>query len=831
MLRKGEKISDYTLIKRLGQGGFGEVWQAEKRTELSTNEFAIKFFVPKDESKIDREKIRKEIETWKKVSGYSHIISVIEADIFEQYVYVVSELAEGGALDKYIIRHGGQAKNQAEAVKITTDILVGLEQMHGEGFVHRDLKPANILIKKGLHCLADFGISREMKTNSKATGTSGTFEFMPPEAFDTKPSVTVHTDIWSVGIIFHLLLTGKLPYPQEMPSLVTAVLFDPPELDKANLLSDFRAIIETALQKKREDRFQTANEMRVELEKAWKKAQRLRETIDDEGFDEMQKAEAEKAELARKLAEAKRQSEKLQQELEAEKQKQAEIERQKRAKIEADEIIRLERERIERETAAEKERQRLADEDRLHRQKLEETNREEQKRAELLLRLKLAKEKGRKFGLLFWGESNLTEDRLQEFEDKIAQAEQTAQETKQKEQAELWQRVKKIEPNAIRLGVAQRVPTLLTEQFVNDYEKRVAVAEKMREAEAQRQREETERKRREAEQNEPLPQPFVTKQVENKTNFLPWIVGGIVSLLLFVVLPVGMIVYYNKPTPSTTTANKPTANTTTNKLTTNTATNTASNMSKTSGNPQTFKNSIGMEFVKIPSGSFMMGSPTSEKDRWDNESPQHKVTINYEFYLGKYEVTQEEYEKVMGTNPSSFKNCPRCPVEQVSWNDAQEFIKKLNAKKDGYEYRLPSEAEWEYAARGGKEGKVFGVGDGNNLSSEEANFDGNYPYGNASKGKYLAKTVNVGSYKPNDFGLYDMHGNVWEWVADIYNKDYNGLSVGGSANMSVGDSSLRVLRGGSWNNDGLVCRSAFRFWVAPDFRYYDLGFRVAVRPR
>ena len=139
-----------------------------------------------------------------------------------------------------------------------------------------------------------------------------------------------------------------------------------------------------------------------------------------------------------------------------------------------------------------------------------------------------------------------------------------------------------------------------------------------------------------------------------------------------------------------------------------------------SNNSKTFTNAIGMEFVQIPAGSFMMGSPSDEKDRDDDEGPQHRVTISKDFWMGKYEVTQQEYEKVMRTNPSNFKNCPRCPVEEVSWNDTQEFIKRVNGMGSDT-YRLPTEAEWEYAARAGTT-TPFGIGDGKNLSSDEAKF-------------------------------------------------------------------------------------------------------------
>ncbi len=232
----------------------------------------------------------------------------------------------------------------------------------------------------------------------------------------------------------------------------------------------------------------------------------------------------------------------------------------------------------------------------------------------------------------------------------------------------------------------------------------------------------------------------------------------------------------------------------------------------------TFKNSIGMEFASIPAGSFMMGSPGNEAERSDDEK-QHKVTINNSFYMGKYEVTQAEWQTIMGSNPSSFKNCPKCPVESVSWEDVQVFIKKLNAKGEGT-YRLPTEAEWEYAARAGT---TTAFSFGNSLSAEQANFDGNYPYGGAAKGKYLEKTTAVGSYQPNNFGLYDMHGNVWEWCEDWFGE-YPSGSVSDPKGPSSG--SNRVNRGGSWFSYGRFLRSAIRFINSPSFRFNDLGFRL-----
>lgn len=268
-----------------------------------------------------------------------------------------------------------------------------------------------------------------------------------------------------------------------------------------------------------------------------------------------------------------------------------------------------------------------------------------------------------------------------------------------------------------------------------------------------------------------------------------------------------------------------------------------------SNTPQTYsagtvrKNSIGMELVWIPAGTFMMGSTEAEVDDVVNqckkvdgdfcgrigftlETPKHKVTISQGFLLGKFEVTQGQWQAVMGTNPSEFENCgSNCPVERVSWDDAQEFIKRLNAKNDGYEYRLPSEAEWEYACRAGTTA-AFAFGD--SLNSSQANFNGNYPH-DSTKDQYLKKTVAVGSYRSNAWGLYDMHGNVWEWVEDIYNSNYQGVRSDGLANASVGDSTYRGLRGGGWYFTGVQSRSAFRFRLNPGNRNANLGFRVAAR--
>jgi formylglycine-generating enzyme required for sulfatase activity len=230
---------------------------------------------------------------------------------------------------------------------------------------------------------------------------------------------------------------------------------------------------------------------------------------------------------------------------------------------------------------------------------------------------------------------------------------------------------------------------------------------------------------------------------------------------------------------------------------------------------------VKLEMVEIPAGNFCMGSPDSEAGRDKNEGPQHRVTVR-SFYIGKYEVTQAQWRAVMGANPSSFRGDDR-PVENVLWNDAQEFCGKLS-QMTGKEYRLPAEAEWEYACRAGTTPPfAFGA----NLSSAQANFNGSYPYGGAAKGVNRQETTPVGSFAPNNFGVYDMHGNVWEWCQDWYHENYNGAPEDGQAWESVGKQGYRVWRGGSWGVQGYDCRSAVRgFGDSPDFRGSTPGLRV-----
>ncbi len=253
--------------------------------------------------------------------------------------------------------------------------------------------------------------------------------------------------------------------------------------------------------------------------------------------------------------------------------------------------------------------------------------------------------------------------------------------------------------------------------------------------------------------------------------------------------------------------------------------------------PKTLRNTIGMEFVVIPAGEFLMGISVDEMSRlirlygfslkreWiEDEMPQHRVRISRPFYLGKYEVTQGQWEAVMGNNPSRFKGENR-PVETISWEDVQAFIRRLNTRESGVTYRLPTEAEWEYAARG-DDGRRYPRGnqfDPSRLNLCGQNCASEWKKRTANDGD--GGTASVGSYEggQSSFGVYDMAGNTWEWVQDVYGP-YAAEPVTDPQGPATGP--FRVIRGGSWDNDPGLCRTTSRLRIPPDHRFDFLGFRL-----
>jgi formylglycine-generating enzyme required for sulfatase activity len=244
-----------------------------------------------------------------------------------------------------------------------------------------------------------------------------------------------------------------------------------------------------------------------------------------------------------------------------------------------------------------------------------------------------------------------------------------------------------------------------------------------------------------------------------------------------------------------------------------------------------------INMVLIMGGSFLMGSPDTEVDRRENESPQHQVTVS-SFFMSEFPITQAHWATIaqwprvkidLEISPANFKGTDR-PIERVNWFEATEFCQRLS-QHTGRIYRLPTEAEWEYACRAGST-TPFHFGD--TITTDLANYRGtdheeyqwSGSYGQGSKGVYRQETTSVDSFPPNAFGLYDMHGNVWEWCQDDYSDNYNVTPVDGSAWKSEENSSIKILRGGSWLDSPRDCRSAIRDVSIPGIRGYDVGFRV-----
>ena len=237
------------------------------------------------------------------------------------------------------------------------------------------------------------------------------------------------------------------------------------------------------------------------------------------------------------------------------------------------------------------------------------------------------------------------------------------------------------------------------------------------------------------------------------------------------------------------------------------------------------KNST-QRFRLIHPGTFMMGSPEYEKERESRgKETLHQVTLSREFWLADTACTQAFWSAVMGNSPSHFKDNKNTPVEQVSWDDIQEFHWRLSQLKSGLSPDLPTEAQWEYACRAGS---VTPFSFGETISPEQVNYDGNNPYANGQHGLYRKKTVPVKSLTANPWGLYEMHGNVWEWCQDTYQEDLGGQACTDPISQAEEGDLYRVLRGGSWSNFGRYCRSAIRNRSRPDSRFQYFGSRLSL---
>jgi len=593
MPRANDRIGPYQLIRKLGEGGFGEVWLAQDFSGSSSREVAVK--MPLD-TEIDLDALLQEATLWARATGHPNVLEFLSARVFEGQVVLVSEYAPDGSLKDWLRRHGGRAPSVEAAVEMARGILAGLEHLHGRNIIHRDVKPDNVLLLGATPRLADFGISRVLKSTSKSAVTAGTPPYMAPEAFNRKRNQ--QTDLWSVGVMLYQMLSGRLPFDgNDIAELYGAILKEEPEPLPAAIPDWVRQIVAGALIKDPEQRYQTVAEMSAAL---------------------------------------------------------------------------------------------------------------------------------------------------------------------------------------------ATPPPRIEENSVPPLHRTITVDEPP--------------PRRERILIEPQPK-LQSASLRSLRMVVKWGAGLVVIIALATYLATKM--------PSTSLLNLGEAF--------------AENL-----------NGVTLEMIRVPSGEFLMGSPENEPERYEDEGPQHRVIVP-SFYIGKYEVTQAQWKAVMGNsnNPSHFKG-DDLPVDSVPFelpgadNDVKEFCEKLS-RMTGKKYRLPSEAEWEYACRAGT---TTPFAFGSSLSSDQANFNGNYPYGGAKKGVYRERTVRVGSFSPNAFKLYDMHGNVWEWCEDVYHDSYGGQHgnppVDGTAWTMGGEQQFRVLRGGSWFDEGWNCRSTPRVRCAPSDRRTPFGLRVVV---
>jgi WD40 repeat protein len=264
MAEAERKLGPYTLVSKIGRGAFGVVWLAERRSSIATTRFALK--LPRDED-IDLEAFKQEATIWLQASGHPNVVPMIEADIYDEQLVIVSEYVPDGSLAGWLRQHSGRAPSIETASELIDGVLAGLAHLHGRGIIHRDLKPDNILLQHETPRLADFGIARLLKSGSYSSNVSGTFAYMAPEAFDGKRNE--QTDVWSAGVIFYQMLAGRLPYDQtDTPSLVAAIMMNEPPPLPESVPEVLRLLVMKALEREPERRYATAKEMRRDLREA-----------------------------------------------------------------------------------------------------------------------------------------------------------------------------------------------------------------------------------------------------------------------------------------------------------------------------------------------------------------------------------------------------------------------------------------------------------------------------------------------------------------------------------------------------------------------------------
>jgi formylglycine-generating enzyme required for sulfatase activity/serine/threonine protein kinase len=708
MLDNGDKVGEYTLIRFLGKGQFGEVWLAEKGNELSRRKFsrALKFISIRDED-INLPDAKDEIDTWMEASGHPNVISVLDMLVHKNFVVIASEYADGGSLKEWLKAQGGKSSTPEKALELTIGILRGLEHLHARNVVHRDLKPENILLQGEFPRITDFGISRIISENTTATNAIGTPIYMSPEAFHGNKQP--QTDIWSAGVIMYEMLTGIFPFEgSTMFAVRDSVRRDEPRALPDDLEPDIARIIIKALQKNRETRYQTAREMRSAVEKILNRfraliTNKVTATLDPEISIVTERiirsTEIPAAESAEILV----------------------IESAEIPAVESAEIPAVESAEIPVVESAEI-------------PVVESTGIPVMGSTEIPAGLETVKEEGaegRRLGQTYF----------------IPPARKTR------------------ETHDSTVGSTGDFPL----EDDGEKEKRLLHAP--------------------AKVSERLKR---TRTVA--IAFFVIAVAGLLGLLILIGAQSGVFGFKTVTNSSSTPI--PNANTTP-EVPSTTVVEAATLPDPPAG------------MVYIPGGEFLMGR--NEGTRVDEE-PAHKVSVR-PFFMDMYEITNGQYAGfVTATNhpaPPGWKNDTfpdgkaKFPVTGVNWNDARTYAKWAGK-------RLPTEEEWEFAARGEKE---FLYPWGDQWDPGLANAD--------QKDKSVAE---IGKFQgKSPFGVFDMSGNVWEWTS----SDYKAYPNGKISKTFVGKANLKTIRGNSFLGSKDFSTTTYRIgWaITGAANYSRTGFR------
>ncbi len=784
-----DRIGSYQLIRKLGEGRFGEVWLAKDFIGSSQREFVIKLPL---KSEIDLDALLQESATWMRVPAHPNVLEFIATRVFDGQIALVSEYAPDGSMKDWLGRSGGRASSVEASIEMTLGILSGIEHLHQRNVIHRDLKPDNVMLLGSTPRVTDFGVLRALK--SIGDNGSGT-PYLAPEAFNRNRNQ--QTDLWSVAVMLFQMLSGRLPFEGADPSaLYDAICNEEPEPppDAPGWLQD---VIAKALIKVPDRRYQTAAEMSAALtarstkiEEVYVSPPRQILEVDETSFRQTPDltATVEVIPLLEKQYYAVASDEIQPQE-------------EPNTAVRVDEIpLQLEPDsgvvitdipqRYEPVTPIHFSEPSLQIETKNTNGALQSQFEQERMASVGAPSLRIAPDTPIPVGIppLQPESENLIQVSAAPFqyepENPIqvsATPFQYEPESPIQESAALFQH----EPES-------RPAHAVSAPFQAERAGRVTASPQPFQHNAPVITQQAQRR-------QPLVVDYRQKPVslsqQNKRRRV-WLIGGATVLLVVIALAVYIITRSaTSPAPAATSVAPRIAG-------------------------QTFienLNGVKLEMIGAPAGSFLMGSPDNESGRSSAEGPRHRVSVKA-FSISKYEVTQALWKAVIdGRNPSRFKG-DDLPVENVTWNESKEFCQKLS-QMTGKVYSLPSEAEWEYASRSKTRGTYP-----SHLTGM-AWFSGN------ARGK----TQPVGKKLPNAFELHDMHGNVWEWCEDVWHKSYSGEDSAppsdGSPWVTGGEPKFRALRGGSWNNDLMSVRSASRVRGSQAARGSHIGFRVVVSPR